>query len=106
MILSDSELHARLMATCEGVVDTLLAKRQDYGTKNIAMTGRLGLAVRMLDKAARLWNLAGGKTPAVDESMADTYTDTIGYALIGLHGEDWGLDPLTRNFPRMGDPNE
>lgn len=92
--MTDAQLKKEILATCSHVVDTLMAKRQDYGIKNIGMTGRPGLAVRLLDKAARLVTLSGGKTPRVAESLADTYQDIIGYALIGLHGEHWDLEAL------------
>jgi hypothetical protein len=90
----DKPLMQELDEICHRVVQTLMSKREDYGTANIAITGRAGLSVRVMDKAARLLNLSkDGMTPN-HEGLRDTYEDLIGYALIGLLGEAWGLEPL------------
>lgn len=89
---ADQDLRDTLMDTAAEIVGVLLDKRADYGTKNIAMTGRAGLAVRLLDKAARLWNLAFQEERVKSETVQDTYRDIIGYALIGLHPEWWSLE--------------
>lgn len=83
-------LRRKLLNVAEGVIDTLLGKREDYGTENIAITGELGLAVRLQDKVSRLRTLADGRHPNF-ESKRDTYADIVGYALIGLVPEGWGL---------------
>lgn len=87
-------LREALLLECDKIVDTLLAKRHDYGTLNIKITGRYGLAVRMQDKVSRLLNLTrpGADAPAVAESVQDTYRDLIGYSLIGLVPGGWDLD--------------
>lgn len=91
--LGEAELRNRLLAECEETIDLILRKRRDYGIRNIAMTGLPGLAVRLLDKGARLWNLTTrADGPAVvDESTKDTLRDVVGYGLIGLVGDAWGI---------------
>lgn len=85
-------LREELRTVAYEVIETLLEKREDYGTDNIAITGRYGLAVRIQDKASRLLNLSTGRVPRF-ESQTDTYRDLIGYAMIGLVGHlGWGLD--------------
>ena len=74
----------RLEAHCAQVLSTLIRKRRDYGTANINTTGLDGIAVRMVDKAARLYQLTRGDAPAEYEPRRDTLEDIIGYALIGL----------------------
>jgi hypothetical protein len=90
MVMSRDELRDELRGLAYEVVETLLAKREDYGTQNIAITGGYGLAVRLQDKVSRLLNLEGGETPNF-ESLDDTYRDIIGYAMIGLVPQGWGL---------------
>jgi hypothetical protein len=82
------EIATALLDECTAVVDLLLSKRRDYGVANIAATGRQGLAVRILDKAARLVNLAQTTKDEIHhEGIDDTYTDLVGYGLIGLNRE-------------------
>ena len=72
--------------------EVLAAKRADYGSANIAMTGMPGVAVRVLDKAARLWNLQTRKAQVTGETNLDTIGDIFGYAQIGavlMEGEEW-----------------
>lgn len=92
-MMNRDELRERLREVCYEVVETLLEKREDYGTQNIAITGRYGVAVRLQDKVSRALNLEAGHR-ANFESTRDTYLDIMGYALIGLVGEGWGLEPL------------
>lgn len=94
---TEHEVTQELLDLAEEIVLTLMSKRKDYGTQNIAATGRYGISVRLLDKVSRLLNLTreGAEAPN-HEALEDTYKDIIGYALIGLHGEGWGLDPLPR----------
>lgn len=63
--------------------DLLMKKRIAYSTMNINATGQYGVAVRMLDKVARLLNLL--KNPDIDnlgESIEDTAIDLQNYARI------------------------
>ena len=67
-----------------------LAKRKnaDYsGSKidNIGLTGSNGVAVRLLDKVSRIYNLTSGATPEVKtESIQDTAIDIVNYAVFLL----------------------
>lgn len=59
----------------------LFTKKQlDYGPRNIASAGELGVLVRMNDKMARLFNLRG--KDAANESKDDTVQDLAVYAPI------------------------
>jgi hypothetical protein len=63
----------------------LCRKQHDYGHKNIDNFGMIGVAVRICDKIARADNLLKREQNAVkDETIVDTYTDIIGYAVIAL----------------------
>lgn len=59
----------------------LVGKQHDYGHENITATGRIGLAVRIIDKIARLINLTGQDVP-VNETLEDTWKDILGYAVV------------------------
>lgn len=88
----DVELVESIIEDFADVTALLMSKRNDYGSANIAMTGPAGIAVRLVDKSARLWNLQStGRIPG-HESIADTYRDLMGYALMGLaleRGGEW-----------------
>lgn len=63
----------------------LSSKNYDYGNGNISMTGAIGIAVRLTDKASRIFNLVSGKKKAaVNEKIQDTWMDALGYSTIGL----------------------
>lgn len=82
---------------------THLRKNADYGSANMALTGQIGLAVRLWDKVGRMLNLMGfelhvtaptftGPKKAANESLVDTCLDTGTYGGIGwimMRGE-WG----------------
>ena len=60
-----------------------LRKNNDYASAIdvIATTGRIGLVVRIFDKAARLLSLVlGTKQKVKDESVRDTAIDLVNYA--------------------------
>lgn len=63
-------------------------KQHDYGPHSISNTGNIGVAVRLNDKVTRLLNLIQkmdkGDEPPHWESIRDTYTDIMNYAVIGL----------------------
>ena len=78
--------------TYQELLDLLLSKHKDYGSKNIsdAPGGALnGLRVRMHDKLARINNIyeymedTKGFQPA-HESLEDSFKDMANYAIIGL----------------------
>ena len=61
----------------------LIKKHLDYGPRNIADFGELGVLVRLNDKVQRLRHiLASGKQPA-NEAIEDTWRDIANYGLIG-----------------------
>lgn len=86
----EDELYERLGELATEVVALVVEKRKDYGTANINMTGRPGLATRMVDKTARLYNLATAEERPRFETYRDTLLDLVGYGLIGLFLEEHG----------------
>lgn len=64
------------------VLDTVIGKQRDYGHGNILKYGLTGITIRLSDKIERLKNLQG--KDSVNESIADTHLDIIGYSLIAL----------------------
>ncbi len=80
---------------CKEALELMLCKNADYSgaIDNISLTGRIGVSVRALDKAARYHSLTMSKVPAkVSESRKDTLLDMLNYAVIGLMLEngEWG----------------
>ena len=80
--------------------DLMCKKNDDYSGgsgSNLDIAGVPGIAVRLLDKATRLYNLThSGKDPSF-ESLRDTFMDTINYSAIGesmLTGH-WNVKPDT-----------
>jgi len=66
-----------------------LRKNADYsGSKidNLALTGINGIAVRLLDKVSRVYNLSsqGVESQVKTESMRDTLIDIINYATFAV----------------------
>lgn len=64
------------------MLKVLVGKQKDYGHQNIMLSGKLGLACRMMDKIARLNNLITKRSATVNESLYDTWMDILGYAVI------------------------
>jgi hypothetical protein len=60
----------------------LVSKQRDYGHDNICLSGEIGLAVRMMDKLARLNNLVTRGEAAKNEPLEDTWCDILGYAVV------------------------
>ena len=68
-------------------IELLSKKNQDYGPDNInnAPGGALnGLNVRLFDKVSRLNNLLINKKDPNYESIRDTFTDIVNYAIISI----------------------
>lgn len=86
---TEEELRAWLHLAIDHIAEMVLEKRQDYGSDNINMTGRYGVAVRLLDKVSRLLNLIRSGE-ANFEPEDDTWRDIAGYALIGLRMKEKG----------------
>lgn len=93
----------------------LAEKQHDYGHGNITRFGLKGVVVRLTDKYERLSNLqftkdfledGGVVAPLVNETIADTLHDIVGYCVVGLMllddtfklslGEQYGL-PANNN---------
>jgi len=72
-------------------VQLLDRKQQDYGPNNIAYSGELGIAVRVMDKCCRLRHILESKGDVQFEAKTDTYMDMANYGLIGmmLDNGDW-----------------
>jgi len=71
----------------ETVAATLIKKQHDYGHKNIARFGFIGLLIRVHDKIARLENLISKEANPNNESIDDTIMDIVGYSAIGMMWE-------------------
>lgn len=69
-------------------LELALRKNADYsGSKidNISLTGVNGIAVRLIDKVSRAYNLSSGHERMVkEESMRDTFIDIINYAIFAV----------------------
>lgn len=69
------------------VAELVIKKQKDYGKKNIlnsVIDPKLGVAVRLQDKIARLANLTQTQGTPNHESLADTAADIAGYGLITM----------------------
>lgn len=66
--------------------DIVLRKQKSYGHGNIAKFGTTGIVIRVSDKYERLQNILneGGINELHDETLADTWGDIVGYAIIAL----------------------
>ena len=65
-------------------VQLLDRKQQDYGPNNIAYSGELGIAVRVMDKCCRLRHILENGGDVQFEAKTDTYMDMANYGLIGM----------------------
>ena len=63
-------------------------KQQDYGSANISMSGELGVACRLQDKASRIRHILikqlKGDTKINYESLEDAYIDVANIGMIGM----------------------
>ena len=75
--------HGDVSEILEEVKDLLERKHKMYGERNLEITGLLGISTRIMDKAARLHQLAvyGSSN---EEGVEDTLKDIIGYAVNAL----------------------
>lgn len=64
--------------------ELLIKKQHDYGHDNILNFGQIGLAIRICDKVARLYNLADRQDKAANESVTDTWVDIVGYSVLSI----------------------
>lgn len=76
-------------------LDLGLRKNKDYSGEidNLSLTGLQGIAVRILDKACRLYNLTkpGKEAQVKSETIEDTLKDLGNYADYGcvIHRKEW-----------------
>lgn len=75
------ELEQKWLTAIQHIFQVFCMKQQDYGPENIACAGEVGVAVRCMDKVARLRNL-DGKDPLY-EATEDTWVDLADYGVIG-----------------------
>ena len=83
------DIHAEKYAltdypTAESLLPLLRAKQMDYGYGNINRFGRDGIIVRIHDKIARIENLISKGADSSNEPLADSFTDLVGYCVIGM----------------------
>ena len=81
------EFKQRAQVIADEVVELLAKKQADYGPENILAFGEFGVLVRTADKVSRLRNLVtptGDEKCAVAETVGDTWSDLVGYAIIAL----------------------
>lgn len=75
---------SRLAHVATDVINLLLAKNADYGDAWQAL-GAVGAGARFVDKVFRIERLANGQEAlVVDEKLADTVKDMVGYGLLIL----------------------
>lgn len=68
----------------DGVLSTVIAKQTDYGHGNILRHGITGINVRMCDKVERIKHLQAKGGNAVNEPLADSWLDLVGYSIIAV----------------------
>jgi hypothetical protein len=90
------------------VAELVIRKQKDYGPKNILncpLGPQQGLIVRLFDKIARIGNLVTKRTTANNEPLRDSWSDVVGYGLIGLMVEDGTFNlPLAEDAPVPPEP--
>ena len=84
--IKTANLIERVEKINKEALEIMLNKNKDYGAKidNIALTGIVGIAVRLIDKVSRVYSLTAKDPDVKDESMRDTLLDIINYANIGV----------------------
>lgn len=88
------ELKHRNLWDPEAFLNVLCAKQADYGHNNINAFGIIGVAVRLHDKVARLFNLIAKNGDALNEPLLDTWLDMVGYSVIAemLYTDTFNLE--------------
>lgn len=81
-----AELRNEFMQAINDALDLKFKKMHDYGVgKDLHQYGLKGNFIDIMRKAKRLETLVWDKEqPQVDESVLDTYTDLLNYAIDGL----------------------
>ena len=76
--------EAKLKAVADSIIATVLRKNADYADA-WQVKGRIGALIRAMDKGFRFINLTQNMTVyIVDETLADTLRDLVGYSLLML----------------------
>lgn len=90
-----TEIGKRALRRAFENIKLLDRKQQDYGSKNISLSGEIGIQVRLQDKVCRLKNLLENNSPQ-NESIFDTYQDIANYGIIGdmLKRGEWISKPI------------
>ncbi|NPA76854.1 MAG: hypothetical protein GXN93_03820 [Candidatus Diapherotrites archaeon] len=91
----DRDLFMRAASKLAENFALFMRKQLDYGPRNIADFGELGVLIRVNDKVQRLRNLLFGNKNPQNESIYDSWRDIANYGLIGqlVHEEIWpGVD--------------
>jgi hypothetical protein len=80
-------------------INLLCSKQADYGHENINAFGLTGVAIRIHDKMARLHNLMNKGDDPRNETIVDTWSDLVGYAVIAsmLSDDTFNL-PLREDY--------
>jgi len=68
--------------TVEQQVELLASKQHDYGCENVLKFGVEGIRVRLCDKISRYYNLLKRGVDPVNETLADTLKDMVGYCVL------------------------
>ncbi len=92
-----TEIGKRALRRAFENIKLLDRKQQDYGSKNISLSGEIGVQVRLQDKVCRLKNLLENNSSAPqNESIYDTYQDIANYGIIGdmLKRGEWISKPV------------
>ena len=92
-----TEIGKRALRRAFENIKLLDRKQQDYGSKNISLSGEIGIQVRLQDKVCRLKNLLENNSNAPqNESIYDTYQDIANYGIIGdmLKRGEWISKPV------------
>ena len=78
-----TEMGRRIVDVALECIELFESKQRDYGSKNISLSGEMGIAVRLQDKVCRMRHLLETGSEANHESLADTYKDVANYGMIG-----------------------
>lgn len=98
------DIEIALLRAAQELFGIFCQKQHDYGPTSIAVGGLKGIAVRMVDKTSRLWELTGVAALSTDkeeksenavtgESIRDTLLDQADYGIIGVlvYDKHWPL---------------
>lgn len=80
----EQQLFDAFQDYCEKNIELFKRKQLDYGPKNIAEFGEIGVLIRLNDKLQRLIHLITSNLEPTNESIEDSYMDISIYAIIAL----------------------